>query len=91
MHSWLVAAVFAQALDATATCANLQRSGVREINPLLGQSCVRVVGTKLLVSMPLLSHKLRHSTVGKVLIGSLIVAGTVGVISNAQVAKSHKR
>lgn len=72
----LILALALQAADAGYTCRQLGRGG-RELNPLLGQSCARVVGMKAaaLGVTPLIRHKVMR----RVYLGSLAAGGAVGV------------
>lgn len=58
MMVWLfVAALAAQSADATYSC-HVMRHGGRELNPLLGQSCTRLVMAKAVaMTMPVLVPK----------------------------------
>jgi hypothetical protein len=47
MNYWLLLALLAQAADAALSCDRLRGPRpYRELNPILGQSCARVVGVK---------------------------------------------
>ena len=50
-------ALLAQSADAATTCHALHRDGARELNPVYGQSCTRVVAIKSAAMTGLFPHK----------------------------------
>ena len=74
--TWLwILAIVAQSADAGYSCHALHH-GARELNPLLGQSCARIVVTKasMIGVVPLLPEPSQ-----KWMLGALVVSGGVGV------------
>ena len=74
--TWLwILAIVAQSADAGYSCHRLHQ-GAREINPLFGQSCTRIIVTKAAVigTVPLWPDKSQ-----KWMLGALIVGGGVAV------------